>query len=511
MKSRKEFKPDDYTPLALIISPTRELAHQIAAHLTSLGRGIPSDWPRISIVTGGLSIQKQQRQLQTADIIVGTPGRLWEVLSIGGQQVLSKLQRIKFLVVDEADRLLSEGHFAEVSEILNVLERTDMEDEDAVKEMQKLKAQRQVLVFSATYDRSLRQKLAAPSKKPKHHPKTTSTADLTPDSESLSYLLTKLPFRTPTPPFIDVSPTTHLAPTIHPTLLTVPTPTEKDLYLYTLLLLHPRTRTLIFTNSISATRHLTSLLRTLSLPTQALHSSIPQKSRLRTLERFASSQDGILVATDVAARGLDITGVELVVHYHVPRSADTYVHRSGRTARAGRPGFSVVLCSAAEARRVAGIVDAVHVPVEGEKLRGLELDARVLARVRERVKLAGRIVDVEAARAKVGGKGRDVFAQAAEDLGVEEDLEAWEELARGRTGRGNSRRRREKEDREVAKEQVGAWKAELKALLGRKVNVGVSERYLTSGGVDIDALLSGETGEFLGRVREVGLVDLEQR
>jgi ATP-dependent RNA helicase DDX24/MAK5 len=509
LKSRKELKPNDYIPQALIISPTRELAHQIASHLTPLGRGVSSNWPRISIVTGGLSIQKQQRQLQTADIIVGTPGRIWDVLSIGGQPLLSKLQHIKFLIIDEADRLLSEGHFAEVSEILNALERVDWEDENAVKEMQKLKAQRQVLVFSATFDRSLRQKLAAPSKKPKHHSKATSTADLTSAYESLSYLLTKIPFRTTTPHFIDVSPTTHLAPTIHPTLLTIPIPTEKDLYLYTLLLLHPRTRTLIFTNSISATRHLTSLLRMLSFPTQALHSSMPQKSRLRTLERFAGSRDGILIATDVAARGLDITGVELVVHYHVPRSADAYVHRSGRTARAGRSGFSVVLCSATEARRVAGIVDAVHVPVEGSRLRALDLDARVLPRVRERVRLAARIVDVEAAKEKMGGKGWDLFAQAAEDLGVEGDLEAWEELERGRRGRGNARRKREKENKEVAKEQVEAWKAELKGMLGRRVNVGVSERYLTSGGVDVDALLRGETGEFLGRVREVGLVDSE--
>ena len=507
LKSRKESKPDDHTPLALIISPTRELAHQIAAHLTSLGKGVFSGWPRISVVTGGLSIQKQQRQLQVADIIVGTPGRLWEVLSVGGQPLLSKLQRIKFLIVDEADRILSEGHFAEVSEILSVLERADVEDEDAVREMQKLKAQRQVLVFSATFDRSLRQKLASPSKNSKQHPKSTSSADATPLSESLSYLLTKLPFRTPTPPFIDASPTTHLAPTIHPRLLTIPNPTEKDLYLYTLLLLHPRTKTLIFTNSISATRHLTSLLRTLRLPAHPLHSSLPQKSRLRSLERFAASPAAILVATDVAARGLNIRGVDLVVHYHVPRSADTYVHRSGRTARAGRKGMAVVLCGSGEAGRVAGIVRAVHAEV---RLRALELDGRVLGGVRERVRVAGRIVDVEAAKVKGGGgKVKDVFAQAAEDLGVEGDEEEWESLDRGKKGRGNARRRREREDREVSREEVEAWKAELKALLGRRVNVGVSERYLTSGGVDVDALLRGETGEFLGRVKEVGLTDLE--
>lgn len=98
-------------PLALIVSPTRELAHQISAHLSNLCSGVNAA-PSIATITGGLSVQKQRRQLETANIIVGTPGRLWEVIS-GGHGLLAHLKKIRFLIVDEADRLLSEGHFKE--------------------------------------------------------------------------------------------------------------------------------------------------------------------------------------------------------------------------------------------------------------------------------------------------------------------------------------------------------------------------------------------------------------
>lgn len=495
-KSRRESQPQDYNMLALILSPTRELAHQIAVHLTDLGKRAFDDWPRISIITGGLSIQKQQRQLQTADIVVGTPGRLWEVISAGGQTILSKLQRIKYLVVDEADRLLTEGHFAELSEILSALDRVDADDPNAVAKAQNLKSQRQVLVFSATFDRSLRSKLVSK----KSHPLRDDPMSRT---ESLSYLLQKLPFRTNKPMFIDVDPTSHLAPNIRSSLLEIPTASEKDLYLYTLLLLSGKNkRVLIFTNSVSSIRHLTSLLGLLALPAQGLHSNMEQKARLRTVERFRRDEGAVLVATDVAARGLDIPGVETVVHYHVPRSADSYVHRAGRTARAGEKGGNVVLCSSGEAKAFARLVRAVH---EGAELRTLELDGRVVRGLRERVGLAKRIAEVQGAKQKAATKTEELFVRAAEDLGVEVDSEEMDAADSGRRGRGNARKKRERQDRGVGKEQIGAWKADLKSLLNQRVNVGVSEKYLTSGSIDIDALLRGEMGEFLGSVKELEL------
>ena len=504
-KPQRKSRSHEHSLMALILSPTRELAHQLAAHLTELGRGAFEDSPRVSVITGGLSIQKQQRQLQTADIVVATPGRLWEVINTGDRELLSKLQKIRFLVVDEADRLLSEGHFKEVEEILNALDRVDVDNETAVAEAKTLKSQRQVLVFSATFDRSLRRKLASAKKSSRSQQEDPMTGP-----ESILYLVERLPFRSQKPTFIDVNPTTHLASAIRPSLIEVPTPLERDLYLYTLLVLTrhrpgtPAPRTLIFTNSIASVRHLTALLSQLALPARALHSTMPQKARLRALEAFSAQPGALLVATDVASRGLDVAGVDLVVHYHVARSADAYVHRSGRTARAGAAGASVVLCASAEAAAVAKLVARVH-GGGAARLRSVALDGRVVAGLRGRVDVAGRIARVLDAKGKAATKAEGLFEQAARELGVDE--EEWDAEELGRAGRGSARRKREREDKAVSKAQLGAWKAELRALLAQRVNVGVSERYLTSGTVDIDALLRGESSEFLGAVEDLPITD----
>ena len=198
-KARQRF------PLALVLSPTRELAHQLSAHLTDLCSYPSSEKLSIATLTGGLSVHKQQRQIAYADIIVGTPGRLWEVIN-GSQDLIDSLRRIKFLVVDEADRLLSEGHFKEVEEILNVLDRTrevtDDEDEgeSAVVDW---KDKRQTLVFSATFQKDLQQKLAG-KRKP-------AGGDVMGKRESLEYLLKKLNFRQGKPKFIDVNPASQMA------------------------------------------------------------------------------------------------------------------------------------------------------------------------------------------------------------------------------------------------------------------------------------------------------------
>ena len=192
-------------PMALVLSPTRELAHQLSAHLTDLCSNPSSAHLSIATLTGGLSVHKQQRQLAHADIIVGTPGRLWEVFS-GSQDLLDSLRRIKFLVVDEADRLLSEGHFKEVEEIFNVLDRTNEATNDEAEgesETFDWKQQRQTLVFSATFQKDLQQKLAGKGK--------SIGGDLMGKRESLEYLLKKLNFRDSKPKFIDVNPVSQMA------------------------------------------------------------------------------------------------------------------------------------------------------------------------------------------------------------------------------------------------------------------------------------------------------------
>lgn len=194
-------------PIALILSPTRELAHQLAQHIGELNTHAPDANARIALLTGGLSIQKQQRLLAGADIVIGTPGRVWEILSTG-HGLIQKMKQIRFLVVDEADRLLSEGHFKEVEEILNALDRTednDLPDTDKAEseDGDNTQTQRQTLVFSATFHRGLQQKLAGKGR--------FMSSDLLNKKESMEYLLKKLNFREERPKFIDVNPVSQMA------------------------------------------------------------------------------------------------------------------------------------------------------------------------------------------------------------------------------------------------------------------------------------------------------------
>ncbi|EGC49330.1 ATP-dependent RNA helicase MAK5 [Histoplasma capsulatum var. duboisii H88] len=499
-------------PIALILSPTRELAHQLSKHITALCTNAPNINARIALLTGGLSVQKQQRVLANADIVIGTPGRLWDVISTG-HGLLRKFQNIKFLVIDEADRLLSEGHFKEVEEILTALDRKEIHDKvtaDSESEDDASKVSpRQTLVFSATFHKGLQQKLAGKGR--------YFDGDLLDDKQSMEYLLKKLNFREDRPKFIDVNPVAQMAENLKEGLVECPA-MEKDLYLYTLMLYHPQHRTLVFTNSISAVRRLTVFLQNLNLPALALHSSMAQKARLRSVERFSSptaDPSSILVATDVAARGLDIKGIDLIIHYHVPRTADTYVHRSGRTARASASGKSILLCAPEEIVGVARLAAKVHASSTTSSsssvtkrlpLHSVDLDRRVIARVRHRVALAKKITNHTLAKEKLSSEN-DWLRSAADDLGVDYDSEEFAEQAKGKgrgRGRGGGREAREKAAGSMTKAEVAALKAQLRELLGKRINMGVSERYLTAGRVDIEALLAGgDNKAFLGQVGEL--------
>ncbi|KAF3389152.1 ATP-dependent RNA helicase mak5 [Penicillium rolfsii] len=502
-KKEDEGKKSESNPMALILSPTRELAHQLAKHIGDLITNAPDADARIALLTGGLSIQKQQRQLTNADIVIGTPGRVWEILSTGSG-LIRKMQGIKFLVVDEADRLLSEGHFKEVEEILGALDRKEQgdfpdmdEQEEAAEEEPSV---RQTLVFSATFHRDLQQKLAGKSR--------WTGGDLMNKKESMEYLLKKLNFREEKPKFIDVNPVQQMAEGLKEGIVECPA-MEKDLYLYSLLLYYPKHRTLVFTNSISAVRRLTQLLQNLQLPALALHSSMAQKARLRSVERFSSptsSPSSILVATDVAARGLDIKGIDCVIHYHAPRTADTYVHRSGRTARAGAVGKSVIICAPEEVVSVARLAAKVHAqngkkgPMKKLPLESLDIDRRVVSRVRPRIDLARKITDSTIAKEKISAED-NWLRSAAEDLGVEYDSDEFDESQGKGRGRGGGRHQKEKQASSITKGELAALRAELKHQLSQRVNIGVSERYLTAGRIDIEALLRGEgNNSFLGHL-----------
>ncbi|KAK3292660.1 P-loop containing nucleoside triphosphate hydrolase protein [Chaetomium fimeti] len=503
-------------PIAMILSPTRELAHQICDHLKLLCAGLTTA-PYICSVTGGLSVQKQQRQLERADIVVGTPGRMWELMS-SSNAVLGALRGIDFLVVDEADRLLKDGHFKDAEEILKAIDRTapgEENDEDSDDEAPR--HQRQTLVFSATFNKNLQQKLAGKAR-----------FNLTSDTESLEYLLKKLNFREERPKFVDTNPISQMAENLKEGLIQCGD-LEKDLYLYSVLLLQPTRRALVFTNSINTVRRLAPFLQALNLPAFALHSDMEQKARLRSIERFkaanntetpsvsssisaSTTSSSILIATDVAARGLDIPNIDLVIHYHVPRSADDYVHRSGRTARANTSGISILLCGPKEAVPTQRLIAKVHAAAAvntsrsqlasaGVGVHTIDIDRRLVSHLRPRVSLAKKITDTGIAKEK-GAKEDDWMKNAAEELGVEFDADELEAAGLWK-GKGSGKKLREKEARAVTKAEVKQWRWELKELLAKRVNTGVSEKYL--GGVDVDGLLRGARGEFLGQVEGLGL------
>ena len=480
-------------PIALILSPTRELAQQITSHLKALFEDLPDQRPRLVSLVGGLAVQKQKRLLSNADIIIGTPGRLWDIAQ-SEADFINRMRGVRFLVVDEADRLLSEGHFTEAEELLDLLNREIVNDHDP--EMQNSLPVRQTLVFSATLSRGLQQSLHKRSKaKPEHS-----------RHQAMSYLLQKLHFHESRPKFLDVNPTEQMVEQLQEGLLKCPA-SERDLYLYALLLCHPSNRTLIFTNSISSTRRLSTLLQNLGLNAHALHSSMPQKARLRNLERFSApqSKSSIMVASDVAARGLDIQGIDFVIHYHVPRTADMYIHRSGRTARAEHAGKSILICSPDEAAGVVRLISQIHASSENQrsKLSPISIDRQLISRIKPRIDLASKIATATTGKEKSGSQDQ-WLRKAAEDLGAEYDSEDFAAEER-KMVRGKSRASKRQGDI-PSKAEIGSWRAQLKELLSKRVNLGVSERYLAAGTVDVNALLENRGNpNFLGDFEPIGI------
>ena len=485
-------------PIGLILIPTRELAHQLTRHFEDLVKSVVNQ-PKIVTVTGGLSIYKQQRKLIDADIIVATPGRLWEVMN-GSQDLIGDLKRIKFLVIDEADRLLSEGHFKEVEEILDMLDRQVFEDAEGgpSKKPDLEQLPRQTLIFSATFHKGLQRKLARRSK--------SNEGELLTEKQSMDYLIEKISFQGSRPKFIDVNPTSHMAQRLQESLVEC-SAMEKDIYLYSILIQFSRAKTLVFTNSISSVRRLTPLLQNLNLPANALHSSMPQKSRLRSVERFSEPKSGgsVLIATDVAARGLDIQIIDLIMHYHVPRTADMYIHRSGRTARAENAGKSILLCSPDEVASVTKLIAQVHSEASSDHLEPMQIDRNLVNRLLPRLALSQKLTAATSAKEKIGSQD-DWLRTAAEELGVDFDSDEFAaEGAKLTRGRGSTKRERQRVAGAISTAEVSSWRFQLKGLLSKHVNLGVSERYLAGGAVNVDALLDAqEKTEFLDTRRADG-------
>lgn len=270
----------------------------------------------------------------------------------------------------------------------------------------------------------------------------------------------------------------------------------QDLYLYYFLLRYPG-RSIVFFGSIDGIRRAVPLLELLKLPIFPLHSDLQQKQRLKNLDRFKSTPNAILLATDIAARGLDIPSVDHVVHYQLPRSADVYVHRSGRTARAMKDGFSLQLCGPEEKKlqkllmKSFGrstslpvylatidqkLTDARSLtgPVAAEDIPELPAERSLLEQLRRRISLAR---EVETANHKMKKKNHEKnwLKEAAEAMDIELDSEPSDDDELPMTKRNSAGSA--KYDPKIAKA-----KAELNSLLKQPIMVrGISHRYITSG------------------------------
>ncbi|CDW94611.1 hypothetical protein [Sporisorium scitamineum] len=536
---------------ALILCPTRELALQVSSHLTEIVRAsclISSNAtddvqpeishkkllrrPQIAVVCGGMSEQKQRRLLQGrsrqgdrkagVDIIVATPGRLWEMTRLD-DNLAARIKQARFLVLDEADRMVEVGHFAEMEHILNLVNRSEArrpsegqdvqqagsdEDESEVETHGvKPNSNMQTFVFSATLSKTLQINLKKRRKVKQFTKKRYSKRKE--NATTLDELMDRVDFRDESPAVIDLTPSQGLPEGLMETKIEC-VGKDKDLYLYYFLLRYPG-RSMVFVNSIDAIRRLTPILAQLQVTCYPIHSQLQQKQRLKNLDRFRTfNRSGkvsncVLLATDVAARGLDIPSVEHVVHYQLPRSADTYVHRSGRTARAGSSGVSLALIEPKEKTLWLQLCKAMG---RSSDIPIFPVTFSTLALLRERVELA-LAIDKQTHQANKQAHDDNWLAKLAEEADLamsDEDVDP--DAPTAAKGRGSGK---------AAAAKLNEMKAKLEALLARPITTkGLSHRYLTATGLQgsawVDDMISRKSHEqILGVQNTDAQTDLQAR
>ncbi|KAK9087739.1 hypothetical protein Syun_030133 [Stephania yunnanensis] len=368
---------------ALIITPTRELALQVSDHLKEAAKLTNI---RVVPIVGGMSKEKQERLLKVRpEIIVGTPGRLWELMS-GGDDHLVELQSLSFFVLDEADRMIENGHFHELRSIIDMLPTTgglvethSQVSQNCVTVANLQQKKRQTFVFSATIS------LSADFRKKLRRGSLKSKQSMSDGVSSLETLSEQAGMRADAAIF-DLTNSSILVDKLEESFIEC-REEDKDAYLYYILSVHGRGRTIVFCTSISAVRHISSIFRILGVNAWTLHAQMQQRARLKAIDRFRENEDGTLIATDVAARGLDIPGVRTVIHYQLPHTADVYVHRSGRTARASADGCSIALISSSDGTKFASLCKSFS----KEKLRQFPVEDSYMPGVSKRISLARQI------------------------------------------------------------------------------------------------------------------------
>jgi ATP-dependent RNA helicase RhlE len=306
---------------ALILTPTRELAAQVAENIEAYSKHI-----NISVLTiyGGVKINTQSQKIkQGADIIVATPGRLLEHIVACNLS----LSNVEFLVLDEADRMLDMGFSADIQKILQAVNK-----------------QRQNLLFSATFSTAVK-KLA-------------------------NDMLVK-------PNVISVDKQNTTAATVSQVVYPVEQRRKHEL-LSELIGTKNWQQVLVFTATRDAADVLVKELNLDGIPSAVVHGEKAQGSRRRALREFVEGKVRVLVATEVAARGLDIQGLEYVVNYDLPFLAEDYVHRIGRTGRAGKTGVAISFVSREEERTLADIEKLIGQKIRRITVPGYEVSSREL-------------------------------------------------------------------------------------------------------------------------------------
>jgi len=288
---QKQQHKEQKTIKSLILTPTRELAIQIEESFKAYGRNTGL---KHLVVFGGVSQNPQTEALQRGvDILVATPGRLLDLMN----QRFVNLQHIQILVLDEADRMLDMGFVNDVKKVIA-----------------KLPAKRQTLFFSATMPSEIKQLADTILNKPER---------------------------------VEVTPVSSTADTIEQALFMVEKSDKKDLLLH---LLKDKTiqTALVFTRTKHGADKVVKDLLRANITAEAIHGNKSQNARQRALSNFKARTTRILVATDIAARGIDVDELTHVINYELPNVPETYVHRIGRTGRAGASGTALSFCDAEE-------------------------------------------------------------------------------------------------------------------------------------------------------------------
>ncbi len=301
-----------YHVQSLVLCPTRELADQVAQELRRLARAIHNI--KVLILCGGAPIGPQIDSLEHgAHVVVGTPGRIEEHLRKG----TLRLGKLNTFVLDEADRMLDMGFQASLDAIIAHLPK-----------------QRQTLLFSATYP----DQIQAMAKRTMTHPVMVKV-DATHDSGSIRQHFFKLQNNK-----------------------------QRMTALRLLLLKYRPESALVFCSTRRETQEVADELRSFGFYAIALHGDLEQRVRDQTLVRFANKSASILVATDVAARGLDIEAMDAVINYHLARESEVHIHRIGRTGRAGSKGKAFTLYSETESYKVARLEEYLEQSIVSEPL-----------------------------------------------------------------------------------------------------------------------------------------------